>query len=1430
MKLFPSRILRDQRIRYSFCPMHVFLFKSPEAATLFSLAARAKWRTPAESALYRKAVNGQRCSAFAHSGDGKNYRSNFARLLHIFPTAFTLVTLGARKLLTLSRGPIGTKAATVHSSPPHTARVAASRRNPAPLHLHGGSRVHRHLSRSRFALLSPLFLFALHAQTLSVSSNSLTVNIPAGANGTQTQSFTITAANTAGLTLTLTPSTMNGGAWLSVSPTTITAPAGTLPFTITVDPSNLSAGSYTGQIALSMTPLPVQMVSVTVNVASTASGALAAAPAALTFTAVQGGANPQPQIVSVSAGTGGSVTQFTAEANTTNGGLWLSTSLGTNSGTVPGNFTVTASNAGLAAGTYNGTIKLTPSGGGSPTVINVALVVTPQSGGTPGLIIAPMAVQFFAAPGTTTATQTLTIAATSAGGSFSVSAASSGNWLTVNPTSGTTPASILISANPANLVPGSYNGSVIVTQNGVNTPVPVTLTVSTQNQLQLSQSGLFFGFQDGTPPLSQTVKVTTSASTSAPFSTTVSTATSSGWLQVSSSTSTTPATLNVSISPANLSPGLYTGTVVVSSPSLPNSPQSFSVTLNVTAAPPAGNTSLLVFPAAMRFFTAPGTTSAIQTLTVTSPTSGSGAASATPFTVSSSVSSGGNWLSLSAASGVTPASLSVTANPANLQAGTYNGTITITQGNLSTTVPVSLTVNSQNQIQLSQSGLLFTFQGGVAPPAQNVTLTNSAGTGLLFNASASTSDGGSWLAVNSSSGTTPATLSVTVSPSGLVAGTYSGTVTVSGNGAVNSPQSFPITLIVSGAGPTSRLGVTPTAVSLFAAPGKISPAPALLMVTSGVSGANFNVNSTSSGGTNWLSASASSTATPGFITLTANTSGLSAGTYQGTVAITPSNSATPLSVPVSLVVTSDPLLQASPQLVSFDVQSGASQRQAKPLLITRSTGGPSPFQAAASTMNGGKWLILSTAQGNTPGGLLASFDPSVVASLSPGTYYGAVSVTASGLTNSPLNIPVLLHVNSATSLSLDDSPLTFTTQSGAPLPLAQTISVSSTGAAIPVTATANVQGTANWLMVNTSLASTPSVVSVSVNPSGLAPGFYQGSVSISSTPDSAPRSVPVYLTVTSTPALSFSPASISIRGSADSRTIAFQSTSATPVNFTLATTVITPPAATWLSVSVNSGTTPAAVQVTGNTSALQPGSYLGLITVTSGSSADPQYIPVVVTVGAGGGTSGLIAAPSSLNFTFSPIQDTVPDRQLEIVSPTRSDFTVAVTTSSGGNWLSVSSPGGSTPALLMVSIDTSALQPGTYTGSITITPAGTSTSLVVPVTATVSNTSSAPSFSATPASLKFTAALGTNPAPQSVAIATGSGAPGFKVSATVSQGGSWLQVTPASGSAPATLQVAVNTSGLGAGTYSATITVSGSSGTGGSTAIPVTLSVTAPTP
>jgi hypothetical protein len=98
-----------------------------------------------------------------------------------------------------------------------------------------------------------------------------------------------------------------------------------------------------------------------------------------------------------------------------------------------------------------------------------------------------------------------------------------------------------------------------------------------------------------------------------------------------------------------------------------------------------------------------------------------------------------------------------------------------------------------------------------------------------------------------------------------------------------------------------------------------------------------------------------------------------------------------------------------------------------------------------------------------------------------------------------------------------------------------------------------------------------------------------------------------------------------------------------------------------------------------------------------------------------------------------------------------------------------------------------------------------------------------PTIGVSPTSFSFTATVGGgNPANQSLSISnTGGGTLNW----SASDNQTWLTVSPASGTAPSSVTVSVNISGLAAGTHNATITITAAGATNTPVSVPVTLTV-----
>ncbi len=222
----------------------------------------------------------------------------------------------------------------------------------------------------------PVTLLYTSGVTLTSTPTSLTFSqVTNGATpGAQTVSIGGTGNTGGSISFSTTASTLSGGNWLSVTPSTGTAP-GTISIGITSVGASLAAGTYSGSVVVygAGAANPTLTIPVTLNV--TASPTLSLSVSGLTFSGTVSGSNPTTQTVQVTApGAINSVT-FTTAVATTSGGNWLTVS---GNGTTPSTLTVGANLANLAAGSYTGTITLTPTGGAAPSVINVSLTVAAQ--------------------------------------------------------------------------------------------------------------------------------------------------------------------------------------------------------------------------------------------------------------------------------------------------------------------------------------------------------------------------------------------------------------------------------------------------------------------------------------------------------------------------------------------------------------------------------------------------------------------------------------------------------------------------------------------------------------------------------------------------------------------------------------------------------------------------------------------------------------------------------------------------------------------------------------------------------------------------------------------------------------------------------------------------------------------------------------------
>jgi len=603
---------------------------------------------------------------------------------------------------------------------------------------------------------------------------------------------------------------------------------------------------------------------------------------------------------------------------------------------------------------------------------------------------------------------------------------------------------------------------------------------------------------------------------------------------------------------------------------------------------------------------------------------------------------------------------------------------------------------------------------------------------------------------------------------------------------------------------TPTIGINPTSLSFTAQQGSSNPAAQTLTI-SNIGGGILSWTASDSAA--WMSLSSSSGTGAGSVTVSVTTGALTAGSYSGTVILN-ATGASPAIVPVSFTVTTAPVapaIGASPASFSFTAQVG-SNPATQTLTISNTGGGTLNWTASDNAA----WLMLSTASGTGNGPTTLTVN---TATLTTGSYNALITLSATGATS--VTIPVALTVTAAPAApAIGASPLSlsFTAQQGGAPPATQALAISNTGGG---TLTWTASDDAAWLSVSPVSGTSNGVVTVTAIPGTLATGTHTGTITLSATGASS-VSIPVSLTVTAAPvppAIGASPTNLTFaatQGGANpaNQTLTISNTGGGTLTWSVSDS------AAWLTASQTSGTGNGSITLTVATGTLTAGSHTGTVTITA-TGATSVTIPVTFVVAA---PPAIGMSPSSLSFTAQQGGGN-PVAQTLIISNTGGG-TLSWSATPDTTWLAATPSSATGNGTASVSVATGILTAGSYTGNITLSATGAS-SRTVPVTFTVT---AAPSISLSPTSLTYTATQGgSNPANQTVTLTNTGGIANW----TVSDNASWLSVSPTSGSSSSTLTAAVNTSGLTAGNYSGTITVSATGAT--SRTVGVTLSVNAPT-
>jgi len=329
------------------------------------------------------------------------------------------------------------------------------------------------------------------------------------------------------------------------------------------------------------------------------------------------------------------------------------------------------------------------------------------------------------------------------------------------------------------------------------------------------------------------------------------------------------------------------------------------------------------------------------------------------------------------------------------------------------------------------------------------------------------------------------------------------------------------------------------------------------------------------------------------------------------------------SIPVRLLVGTGGSLGAL-ELSARNVDLAGVVRLANPTQVVTigSKGGTQGFTASASSNEG--WLQVDPFTGVAPGKITITANAAAVPG--PGTYTGTVNL-----------------VSLVTGLQ-DSIVVTFTYQNQAIMATPSAVyvtqpqwGVAPPPATIQITANAPSTFTAKsntpWIAISgASFGSAPGSITISIDPKGLAPGAYNGSIDVVGPNNTL--TVPVSLTLAQPPGPNVSPDAIALSynlgNPASASTSITVGSNGQTVGFTAGAT--TESGIKWLSVTPASGYTPTTVTANVNTALLVPGKQSGVIKITSTDGIVQRTIPVTLVV-----NTSIIGVDSILHAaTFAP--------------------------------------------------------------------------------------------------------------------------------------------------------------------------------------------------
>ncbi len=292
-------------------------------------------------------------------------------------------------------------------------------------------------------------------------------------------------------------------------------------------------------------------------------------------------------------------------------------------------------------------------------------------------------------------------------------------------------------------------------------------------------------------------------------------------------------------------------------------------------------------------------------------------------------------------------------------------------------------------ILINPDTLVFNATVGGGNPTNQFTSVTSSGAPLSLTLTESIP----WLTRSPGVGTTPLNVNIGVTIVSLAAGTYFDSIQVTAPNTLNSPEYIYVQLNLAEPAPT--LSVTPMSLNFNALIGQPLPPPQIVTVKN-VGGNTLNWTATKSSA--WLSISPSSGIDSGGISVSIDTTGLSAGDYFDTIVVSdPAATNNPKTVTVKLSLgTSLPTIETDSSTLVYIVNTAEGIIFSRSFEIRNAGVGSLTYNVTESSS---RILSLTNPGGSAPGTVTLNYK--LATNANGLNFFDTVMITSPEAVNSP---------------------------------------------------------------------------------------------------------------------------------------------------------------------------------------------------------------------------------------------------------------------------------------------------------------------------------------------------------------------------------------------------------------------------------------------